>query len=511
MSWDAVELQILLGALEAACDEMGATLTRAAHSPNIKERRDCSSAIFNRSAALVMQAEHIPVHLGSMPDAVAAVTEFEQRPGETWIHNDPYRGGTHLPDITLISPVFAEGELIGFVANRAHHADVGADTPGSMPANSTRLSQEGVVIKPSRLDQDLLEQLVGKMREPDQRRADLRAQQAANRIGATRMVELAERYGRTDLAAGMEAILGYSERRARAALAAIADGTAEGEDFLEPGPMDGVDKIPLRLRAELRGDRLMLDFSGSADQVKGNLNCPLSVTRSAALFAVRALTDPDAPPSAGAHRPVEISAPAGCLLNARPPAAVAAGNVETSSRVADLVISVLGELMPAPAQGQGTMNNLTLASLPTAAREWTYYETLAGGQGAAHDAPGPDAIHVAMSNTRNTPVEALESEYPLRVRRLEIRRGSGGRGRLRGGDGLVREIEALEPIQFSLISERRLRCPAGSSGGGDGATGRNLLNGEPLPAKVEGRMSAGDVLRIETPGGGGFGVPADAE
>lgn len=505
MSWDAVDMQILLGALEAACDEMGATLIRASHSPNIKERRDCSSAIFDRVGSLVMQAEHIPVHLGSMPDAVAAILDFEQRPGDVWILNDPYRGGTHLPDITLISPVFAAGELIGFVANRAHHADVGADVPGSMPAGSTRLDQEGVVIEPSRLDAELLESLVARMREPNQRRADLRAQGAANRIGIRRLAELAERYDPDRLAEGMEAILDYSERRARAALAAIPDGSAEAIDRLEAGPADASD-IELRVRADLRGDRLLLDFAGTAAQVPGNLNCPLSVTRSAALFAVRALTDPDAPPSAGAHRPIEISVPEGCLLNARPPAAVAAGNVETSSRVADLVISALAGLMPAPAQGQGTMNNLTLASAPGAEREWTYYETLGGGQGAAPDAPGPDGIHVAMSNTRNTPVESLETEYPLRVRRLEIRRGSGGKGAYRGGDGIVREIEALVPVRFSLVTERRRISPAGRAGGGPGEAGRNLLNGQPLPAKVEGEMAPGDVLRIETPGGGGFGT-----
>lgn len=510
MTWDPIDLQILLGALEAACDEMGAALVRSAHSPNIKERRDCSSAIFDRDGALVMQAEHIPVHLGSMPDAVAAIRGLELRPGDVWIHNDPYSGGTHLPDITLISPAFVEDELVGFVANRAHHADVGAEIPGSMPANSTSLSQEGVVIEPSRLDPRLLEELVGQMREPDQRRADLRAQQAANRIGTNRLVELALKHGPDRLASGLSAILDYSERRTRAALGAIPDGVAEGEDWLEAGEADGGGRIRLRLRAELSGEALKLDFSGSDAQVAGNLNCPLSVTRSAALFAVRALTDPDAPPSSGAHRPIEISAPSGCLLNAQPPAAVAAGNVETSSRVADLVIATLANLMPSPAQGQGTMNNLTLAAAAGTAREWTYYETLGGGQGAASGAPGPDAIHVAMSNTRNTPVEALETEYPLRIRRLEIRRGSGGRGRWRGGDGLIREIEALEPVHYSLITERRQLAPAGREGGDSGQPGRNLLNGEALPSKVEGQMSAGDVLRIETPGGGAFGSGADS-
>lgn len=505
MNWDAVDLQILTGALRSACDEMGATMIRAAHSANIKERRDCSSAIFDRDGELVMQAEHIPVHLGSMPDAVGAVLGFEQEPGVTWILNDPYRGGTHLPDITLISPVFARGELIGFVANRAHHADVGAETPGSMPAHSSRLGQEGVVIGPSRLDQDLLGKLVSRMREPGQRRADLRAQAAANRVGQERLAELAREHGNTGLAAGFGAILDYCERRAIAAFEKAGGGRGQAEERLEAESATGAPEITLRVEAILGNGALRLDFSGTDAQAPGNLNCPLSVTRSAALFAVRALFDPDAPPSAGSHRPVEIFAPAGCLLNAQPPAAVAAGNVETSSRVADLVIRALAEFVPAPAQGQGTMNNLTFASLPGAAREWTYYETLGGGQGASDRAPGPDAIHVAMSNTRNTPVEVLESEYPLRVRRLALRRGSGGRGAHPGGDGLVRELEALEPVTFSLISERRKIAPAGRAGGEDGRPGSNSLNGIQLAAKAEGRMEPGDVLRIETPGGGGYG------
>lgn len=511
MNWDAIDLQILIGALRSLCDEMGATLIRAAHSANIKERRDCSSAVFDPSGALVMQAEHIPVHLGSMPDAVAAVLDLDQRPGDVWILNDPYRGGTHLPDITLISPVFAGEGLIGFVANRAHHADVGAETPGSMPATSTRLEQEGVVIPPTRLDDALLGKLVARMRDPDQRRADLRAQMAANRTGEQRFSELADRYGPDLLGQGMTAILDYSERRTRAALSEIPDGRSEAEEWLEA--MSGgeapeeISPVRLRLTAELRGDTLRLDFAGTDGRLPGNLNCPLSVTRSAALFAVRALTDPDAPPSSGAHRPIEIVVPDGCLLNAQAPAAVAAGNVETSSRVADLVIAALSGLLAAPAQGQGTMNNLTLAAVPGTEGDWTYYETLGGGQGAASDAPGPDAVHVTMSNTRNTPVEALETEYPLRVRKLQIRRGSGGRGKMAGGDGLVREIEALTPVHFSLITERRRFAPAGREGGEAGAPGRNLLNGRPLPAKAEGTMETGDVLRIETPGGGGYGTP----
>ena len=338
------------------------------------------------------------------------------------------------------------------------------------------------------------------MRFPHQRLADLRAQAAANRVGALRLVELAERQGREHLRAGMEEILAYAERRTRAALAELPDGTYAAEDLLEDDARGAARDVALRVEATIRGDALVLDFTGTDPQVEGNLNCPLSVTKSAAFFAVRVLTDPDAPPSAGAYRPIEVIAPAGCLLNAEPPAAVAAGNVETSSRVADLVISALGGARPVPAQGQGTMNNLTLAG-----EGFTYYETLGGGQGACPDADGPSAIHVAMSNTLNTPVEALESEFPLRVRELSLRRGSGGAGRHRGGDGIVREIEALTPMSFSLIAERRRHPPSGRDGGEDGAPGRNLRNAETLPSKAQGKLDPGDTIRIETPGGGGHG------
>lgn len=494
---DPIALQVLIGALRAACDEMGATLIRSAYSANIKERHDCSTALFDAGGELVMQAEHIPVHLGSMPDAVAAVLGEEQRPGGAWILNDPYRGGTHLPDVTLISPVFVAGELLGFAASRAHHADIGGPTPGGMPAFSRTLEEEGVVIPPTRVSDAELERLAGQMRAPRQRLADLRAQQAANRVGETRLTELAGRLGPARLRAGMDAILAYAERRTRAALAALPDGTYAAEDVLEDDRGGRERDALLRVTATIAGESLRLDFAGTDPEVDGNLNCPLSVTRSAAFFAVRVLTDPEAPPSAGAHRPIEVVAPPGCLLNARYPAAVAAGNVETSSRVADLVIAALGGARPVPAQGQGTMNNLTLAN-----EEFTYYETLGGGQGACPDAPGPSAIHVAMSNTLNTPVEALEAEFPLRVRELALRRGSGGAGTHPGGEGLIREIEALAPMRFTLLSERRRHPPRGRGGGG-GQPGRNSLDGTPLPSKAEGFLEPGNRLRIETPGGGG--------
>jgi N-methylhydantoinase B len=496
---DPIALQVLAGGLRAACEEMGAVLIRASHSANIKERRDCSTALFDAKGEMAMQAEHIPVHLGSMPEAVAAVLDREHRPGDSWILNDPYEGGTHLPDITLIEPVFAGSALLGFAASRAHHADVGGPTPGGMPAHSTRLEQEGIVIPPTRADEGTLRELAQRMRSPGERIADLRAQGAANRAGAARLGELASSLGGAEqLQAGIGEILAYAERRTRAALAALPDGAYSAIDVLEDDGGDAARDVTLRVEATIDGDSLKLDFSGTDGQIEGNLNCPLSVTKSAAFFAVRALTDPDAPPSAGAYRPIEVVAPPGCLLNALPPAAVAAGNVETSSRVADLVISAFAGARPVPAQGQGTMNNLTLAG-----EGFTYYETLGGGQGACPDADGPSAIHVAMSNTLNTPVEALEAEFPLRIRRLAIRHGSGGDGAHRGGDGIVREIEALAPMRFTLISERRRHPPRGRGGGSDGEPGLNLLNGEPLPSKAEGDLRHGDVLRIESPGGGG--------
>jgi N-methylhydantoinase B len=497
---DPVTLQVMIGGLRAACDEMGATLIRSAYSANIKERRDCSTALFDAHGELVMQAEHIPVHLGSMPDAVAAVLDEEHRPGDTWILNDPYRGGTHLPDVTLISPVFAADGLLGFAACRAHHADIGGPSPAGMPARSRTLEEEGVVIPPTRVGDGELERLAKQMRSPHQRLADLRAQAAANRLGELRLTELAERHGLAHLRAGMEEILAYAERRTRAALTALPDGDYAAEDVLEDDANGAQRDVVLRLAASIRGDRLVLDFSGSDPQIDGNLNCPISVTKSAAFFAVRVLTDPDAPPCAGAYRPIEVIVPEGCLLGARFPAAVAAGNVETSSRVADLTIAALAGARPVPAQGQGTMNNLTLAG-----EGFTYYETLGGGQGACPDAGGPSAIHVAMSNTLNTPIEALETEFPLRVRELALRRGSGGGGLHRGGNGIVREIEALAPMRYTLIGERRRHAPRGLEGGGDGEVGRDLLNGEPMASKDEGELRPGDRLRIETPGGGGHG------
>ncbi len=501
---DAIELQILLGALRAGCEEMGATLIRSAHSANIKERRDASTALFDPGGQMIMQAEHIPVHLGAMPAAVQAVLDKRHAPGRAWILNDPFAGGTHLPDITVITPVFEHeasaigpGELLGFAASRAHHADVGGRVPGSMPADSRTLEEEGIVIPPTPLEPGTLAELVRGMRQPEERLADLRAQEAANRVGEQRLRELAHRIGLRGLQDGTAAVQDYAEQRTRACLLEMPDCTLVREDSLEA--IDG--DLTLRLRAEVAGERLVLDFAGSAAQHVGNLNCPAAVTRSACYFALRVLTDPDIPPCAGAYRPLELHVPVGSLLNARPGAAVAAGNVETSSRVADLVLGAFGRAL-----GQGTMNNLTLGN-----EDFSYYETVGGGQGACPDRDGPNAVHVAMSNTLNTPVEALEREFPLRVNRYAIRRDSGGPGLRRGGEGVIRELEALCEMTYSLITERRRHPPSGAAGGAPGARGRNLLITGPgdaqheLPGKATASLSPGQRLRLETPGGGGYG------
>jgi N-methylhydantoinase B len=488
-----IDLQVLGSSLRSIAEEMGAVLVRSAFSANIKERCDCSTALFDERGRMIAQAEHIPVHLGALPDAVAAVRAHDPAPDEVFILNDPYAGGTHLPDITLVSRT-----LVGFAATRAHHADVGADEPGSLPAGSRRLDEEGVVIPPTRLDETTLEDLTARMRNPDERRGDLRAQLAANRLASRRIEELSARRGRQLVVAAMDELHDYSERRVRAAIAALPDGRFEASDVLEAQEGD----LDLRAAVTIAGDELEIDFADTAPQHDGNLNCPLAVTRSACYFVVRCVTDPEAPASGGAFAPVTVRAPDGSLVNARPPAAVAAGNVETSSRIADVVFLALGEAVDVPAQGQGTMNNLTLGN-----DSFTYYETIGGGQGACPEADGPSAVHVAMSNTLSTPTEALELAYPIRVQRNALRLGSGGAGRHRGGDGVIRELRVLEPCRLSILSERRRHAPQGSKGGDPGTPGRNLLNGEELPAKVTRDVQPGDVVRIETPGGGGYGSP----
>jgi N-methylhydantoinase B len=486
-----IELQIVGSLLRAVAEEMGAVLVRSAFSANIKERRDCSTALFDERGRMIAQAEHIPVHLGAMPDAVAAVMAHEPKLGEVWAINDPYTGGTHLPDITLVSRT-----EVGFAVTRAHHADVGGREPGSMPADSRALEEEGVVIPPTRLTDEVVARLVGRMRNPDERRGDLRAQVAAHRLADRRLGELCARRGRGEVATAMDELYAYSERAMRAGIAELPDGRYEATDVLEP--IEG--ELRLRAAVTIAGDAVTIDFDGTSPQHDGNLNCPLAVARSACFYVVRVLVDPDLPASGGAFAPVAVSAPPGCLVNARPPAAVAAGNVETSSRVVDVVMRAFGEAIDVPAQGQGTMNNVTLGN-----DAFTYYETIGGGQGACPAADGPSGVHVAMSNTLSTPVEALELQYPVRVERYGLRRGSGGEGEQRGGDGVVRELRVLEDCRLSIISERRAHAPRGERGGGAGAPGRNLLNGEPLPAKVTRDLAAGDVVTIETPGGGGWG------
>jgi N-methylhydantoinase B len=489
-----IELQLLGAAFRSIAEEMGAALVRSAFSANIKERRDCSTALFDARGRMIAQAEHIPVHLGAMPDAVAAVMRRDPSPEDVFVLNDPYAGGTHLPDVTLVTRT-----ELGFAVTRAHHADVGGREPGSMPADSHELAEEGVVIPPTRLDDELLERLLAQMRNPGERRGDLRAQLAAHHLAARRVAELAARHGRDRVAAAMDELHGYSERRVRAGIAALPDGRFEATDVLEAPEGD----LELRAVVTVAGDEVEIDFAGTAPQHPGNLNCPLSVTRSACYFVVRCLVDPDVPASGGAFVPVHVDAPAGSLVNARPPAAVAAGNVETSCRIVDVLLRAFGEAVEAPAQGQGTMNNLTLGN-----ERFTYYETIGGGQGACPRADGPSGVHVTMSNTLSTPTEALELAYPLRVRRHALRLGSGGAGRHRGGDGVLRELEVLESCRVSIISERRAHAPAGARGGSPGSPGRNHLNGRELPAKVTVDVSAGDVITVETPGGGGFGRPA---
>jgi len=472
-----IELQVLGSSLRSIAEEMGAVLIRSAFSANIKERRDCSTALFDERGRMIAQAEHIPVHLGALPDAIAAVRAHDPAPEDVFILNDPYAGGTHLPDITVVSRT-----AVGFAATRAHHADVGAAEPGSLPAGSRRLDEEGVVIPPTRLDEATLDELTARMRNPGERRGDLRAQLGANRLASRRTEELCARRGRELVVAAMDELHDYAERRVRAAIAALPDGRFEASDLLEAEKGD----LEVRVAVTIEGDELEIDFAGTAPQHEGNLNCPLAVTRSASYFVIRCLTDPDAPASGGAFAPVTVRAPEGSLVNARPPAAVAAGNVETSSRIADVVF----------------LNNVTLGS-----DDFTYYETIGGGQGACPDADGPSAVHVAMSNTLSTPTEALELAYPIRVERNALRLGSGGAGRHSGGDGVVRELRVLEPCRLSIISERRRHAPQGRKGGAPGAPGRNRLNGEELPAKVTRDLQPGDVVRIETPGGGGYDSP----
>jgi N-methylhydantoinase B len=486
-----IELQVIGSGLRAVAEEMGAALVRSAYSPNIKERRDCSTALFDERGRMIAQAEHIPIHLGAMPESVAAVMRLDPKPDALYVLNDPFTGGSHLPDITLVSRT-----PVGFAASRAHHADVGGMEPASLPALSREIYQEGLVLPPVELTDDVLRIFLANVRNPDERVGDLRAQMAAHRLAERRLAELVGRRGADVVRAAMDELYAYSERIVRDAIARLPDGRNEAVDVLEGA--DG--ELELRAAVTIHGDSVEIDFAGTAPQHDGNLNCPLSVTRSACYFVVRCLTEPDLPASGGAFEAVTVRAPVGSIVDAQPPAAVVAGNVETSSRIVDLVFAAFAAFADVPAQGQGTINNMAFGN-----RRFSYYETVGGGQGACRDADGPSAIHVTISNTLNTPIEALELAYPLRVERYALRLGSGGAGAHRGGDGIVRSVRALEDCRCSLLTERRAHAPQGAAGGRPGLPGQNRRNCEELPAKATLALAAGDVVTVETPGGGGYG------
>jgi N-methylhydantoinase B len=462
--------------------------------------------MFDAAGRMVAQAAHIPVHLGAMPEAVRAVVARRPRPGDVFLLNDPNYGGSHLPDLTLVEAVDVRGTLGGFVAVRAHHADVGGMSPGSMPQGATELVQEGLVLPPVRIawpggwEDDLLRVVLANVRTPDERRGDLMAQRAACAAGAEGWRALNHREGVGRLSAAMDALLDYTERRARARIAQLEGRVGRAEDALEGDGVSDADVV-VRATVSVHAGRLRVDFAGTSPQVRGNVNCPLAVARAAAVFVLRTLLPDDVPTNDGIARAVEVLAPEDCALNARRPAAVAAGNVEMSQRITDVLFAALADAgLEVPAQGQGTMNNVTFGGAG-----WTFYETLGGGQGASARGPGPSAVHVGMSNTRNTPVESLETAYPIRIDEYAVRRGSGGAGRHAGGDGVVRRYRVLEPCTATLLTERRRHAPRGAHGGADGARGRNLLNGRELPAKCRVELRPGDVLTIETPGGGGWG------
>ncbi|MGV3709471.1 MAG: hydantoinase B/oxoprolinase family protein [Gemmatimonas sp.] len=515
--FDALELTVFSQSVAMLAEEMGSILERSSISPNIRERRDASCALFDADGRMVAQAAHIPVHLGAMPESVAAVRARNPMPGDLFLLNDPAHGGSHLPDLTLVEVIGhprEPAEIIGFAAVRAHHADVGGMSPGSMPFGATELVQEGLIVPPVRLDragvpqEDVWALVLANVRTRAERLGDLRAQRAACAAGRDGWTRLHRTMGAAKLGAAIDALLNYTERRVRARLALLEGADATAADALEG---DGVDDraIPVVVRVQIRNHTLCLDLAGTSESVRGNVNAPPAVARAAAVFVLRVLCDDDVPVNDGVARALDITIPDNCVANAKWPSAVAAGNVELSNRITDVCFAAMAvaaeqvgvQDLPIPAAGQGTMNNITLG-----ARGWSFYETLGGGQGASKRGDGPDAVHVTMSNTRNTPVESLERAYPLRIDEYAIRRGSGGVGAYRGGDGVVRRYRALEACTATLLTERRTMSPPGASGGGDGARGRNLLNGEVLPAKTRVALKAGDVLTLETPGGGGYGA-----
>ena len=515
-------LEVFKQLFQAVAEEMGEVLMRTGYSPNIKERRDFSCAIFDASGDTIVQAEHLPVHLGSMPASVrAALNAHSLAPGDMVLLNDPYSGGTHLPDITVVAPVYADGgeHPTFFVANRAHHADVGGIAPGSLSL-ARELYQEGIIFPPvkilraDQLEDDLLAVLLRNVRTPDERRGDLLAQIAANRIGIARMSGYLARHGLDEVTRYAAALQDYAERITRALLAEIPDCTVASRDYLDDDGL-GTTDILIKLTLEITGEHATFDFSGSAPQMTGSLNAVEAITRSAVAYAMRLAVAEDIPANAGSMRPISVLAPRGTVVNAEPPAAVAGGNVETSQRIVDVALAALAQVLPdrIPAASQGTMNNVTVGGWQNG--PFAYYETLAGGSGAGPGWHGTSAVQVHMTNTRNTPIEALERAAPVRIEEYSIRPGTGGTGQFQGGDGMVRTYHFLVPVEVSVLSERRHHQPYGLSGGKPGATGENRLtlpDGEArvLPAKFHEHLPAGARLTILTPGGGGWGQPAVA-
>ena len=519
MRTDPVKLEIYKNLFHAVAEEMGAALRRTAFSPNIKERRDYSCAVFDARGQVLAMGDHMPVHLGSMPMSVAAaLAALRLEEGDIAMLNDPFAGGTHLPDITLVMPVFVRRsrQAAFYVASRAHHADVGGAQPGSMGL-SRDVYQEGLRIPPlklaarGQLRRDVLDLILANVRTPVEREGDLTAQVAACRLGARRLQEMVARYGAAEVRAYERHLLDYSARMMRATLRRIPAGTYAAEDFLDD---DGITSGPVRIRVQIRvrGGRAVVDFAGSAPQVAGCVNAVRAITVSAVFYVFRCLVPEETPATAGLLRPIEVITPSRSVVAADPPAAVAAGNVETSQRIVDTLLRALAKAIPEriPAASQGTMNNFTLGGLGPDGEPFAYYETIAGGMGARATLDGLDGIHTHMTNSLNTPIEALESFYPVRVRRYALRRGSGGRGRHRGGDGVVREVELLTGAQVAILADRRRFPPYGLAGGRPGKLGRSLWlkqNGEvvSLPGKCTVNARAGDAVRIETPGGGGWG------
>ncbi len=517
---DPVTLAVMNSRLAAIAEEMGVVLGQTAYSPNIKERRDFSCALFDGAGELVAQAAHIPVHLGSTPLSVrAAIARLELGPGDVAILNDPFAGGTHLPDVTLVAPIHLDGERrpFAYAANRAHHADIGGMAPGSM-ALATEIYQEGFRLPPVKImtggapARDVFELFLANTRVREEREGDLRAQIAALAVGAARMRALVAAAGRAAVGAAMAALKDYADRLMRAALRKIPAGLYRAEDAMD-GDGFGADSIPLRVAIRIGGGRARVDFTGSAPQVRGSINANYAITLSATFYVMKCMAADEVPANEGLMRPIELIAPPGTIVNALAPAAVAGGNVETSQRIVDVLFRALAQAAPerVPAASSGSMSNLTIGGYdPFRARHFSYYETIAGGAGAARGHPGASGIHTHMTNTLNTPIEALEAYYPMRVTEYRIRRGSGGRGEFPGGDGLVREVECLVEANVSLLADRRKIAPWGLAGGGDGSCGADFIVGragrrQRLAGKTNVRLEPGERIRVATPGGGGWG------